>query len=81
MTLRQGAAQQLGGDAPRVLNQPALGTYPARMLCRRVALAVAFAHLEEHELSHPPLESEPPPEGCQYGLCRGRDARRLFFDT
>ncbi len=44
-------------------------------------LAVAFAHLEEHELAHLPVESEPPPEGCEYGLCSGRDARRLFFDT
>jgi len=44
-------------------------------------LEVAFAHLVEHELSHLPESSEPPPEGVVYGLCSGPDARRLFFDT
>ncbi|MCA9590705.1 MAG: ferritin-like domain-containing protein [Myxococcales bacterium] len=44
-------------------------------------LEVAFAHLEQHELAHLPLASEPPPEGAVYGLCSGRDARDLFFDT
>jgi hypothetical protein len=46
-----------------------------------VYLEVAFAHLVEHELGHLPLTSEPPPEGAAYGLCSGRDARQLFFDT
>jgi hypothetical protein len=44
-------------------------------------LAVAFAHLEEHELAHLPLASSPPPEGACLGLCSGRDARALFYDT
>lgn len=44
-------------------------------------LEVAFAHLVEHELAHLPLASEPPPEGAAYGLCSGKDARSLFFDT
>jgi hypothetical protein len=44
-------------------------------------LEVAFAHLEEHELAHLPVASEPPPEGAELGLCSGRDARRLFEDT
>lgn len=44
-------------------------------------LEVAFAHLEEHELSHLPESSVPPAEGVELGLCSGPDARRLFFDT
>ena len=44
-------------------------------------LAVAFAHLEDHELAHLPLASCPPPDGVVYGLCNGADARRLFADT
>ncbi len=44
-------------------------------------LVVAFEHLVEHELSHLPLGPSPPPEGVQYGLCSGKDARTLFFDT
>ncbi len=44
-------------------------------------LAVAFAHLEEHELAHLPEAAAPPPEGVAYGLCNGRDARSLFFAT
>lgn len=44
-------------------------------------LSVAFAHLEEHELAHLPLEAAPPPEAAALGLCNGRDARALFFDT
>ena len=43
-------------------------------------LAVAFAHLEEHELAHLRL-LEPPPEGVRLGLCNGKDARGLFHDT
>jgi hypothetical protein len=44
-------------------------------------LAVAFAHLEEHEPEHLPETAAPPPEGVAYGLCNGRDARSLFFAT
>jgi hypothetical protein len=44
-------------------------------------LEVALAHLVSHELAHLPLASAPPPEGAVYGLCSGRDARELFFDT
>lgn len=44
-------------------------------------LEVAFAHLEEHELSHLPETSVPPAEGVELGLCSGPDARRLFLDT
>ena len=44
-------------------------------------LTVAFGHLEEHELSHLPLTSTPPPEGAQYGLCSGKEARALFYAT
>lgn len=44
-------------------------------------LEVAFDHLVEHETSHLPLSSQPPPEGVALGLCSGPDARRLFFDT
>jgi hypothetical protein len=44
-------------------------------------LEVAFDHLVEHELAHLPVASEPPPEGVALGLCNGKDARTLFFDT
>lgn len=44
-------------------------------------LAVAFAHLVEHELGHLPIASQPPPEGVAYGLCSGSAARQLFFET
>lgn len=44
-------------------------------------LRVALAALEEHELAHIPLSSNPPLEGTQLGLCSGSDARILFFDT
>jgi hypothetical protein len=44
-------------------------------------LEVALAHLVEHELAHLPLGAEPPPSGAALGLCSGRDARGLFFDT
>jgi hypothetical protein len=43
-------------------------------------LAVAFAHLERHELAHlAPVR--PPPEGAALGLCSGVDARALFYAT
>jgi hypothetical protein len=44
-------------------------------------LTVAFDHLERHELAHLPLASCPPPEGRALGLCRGDDARTLFYQT
>jgi hypothetical protein len=44
-------------------------------------LAVAFAHFEQHELTHLPVRFEPPPDGAAVGLCSGRDARALFYDT
>ena len=44
-------------------------------------LSIAFAHLELHELKHLPLESTPPVEGAQYGLCSGAAARALFYAT
>jgi len=44
-------------------------------------LIVAFAHLEQHELAHLPIDSCPPPEGVAIGLCSGRDARALFYAT
>lgn len=45
-----------------------------------VYLAVAFAHLERHELAHLSLV-RPPPEGAALGLCSGVDARALFYAT
>ena len=43
-------------------------------------LAVAFAHTEEHELAHLPLRAQPE-DGEVLGLCGGRDARELFYET
>ncbi len=43
-------------------------------------LAVAFRHLERHELAHLSLV-RPPPEGAALGLCSGVDARALFYAT
>jgi len=40
-------------------------------------LALAFAHLEAHELAHLPAQAVPK-EGAALGLCGGPDARRLF---
>ena len=44
-------------------------------------LIVAFAHLEQHELKHLPVNATPPPEGAKLGLCSGADARDLFYAT
>ena len=44
-------------------------------------LAVAFAHLERHELAHLPLACSPPAEGADLGLCSGAQARDLFYAT
>jgi hypothetical protein len=54
----------------------------AAMRCRLSAyLALAFAHFEDHELAHLPADYDPPVEGHALGLCRGRDARKLLYDT
>ncbi|MCB9743772.1 MAG: ferritin-like domain-containing protein [Alphaproteobacteria bacterium] len=42
-------------------------------------LAVAFAHLERHELAHLPAEVRWPPEAAALGLCDGAPARALFY--
>jgi hypothetical protein len=44
-------------------------------------LAVAFAHLEAHELSHLPASAGSLEGGEQLGLCSGASARALFYDT
>lgn len=44
-------------------------------------LVVAFAHLREHELKHLPIDSIPSAAASEVGVCDGRDARTLFFDT
>jgi hypothetical protein len=44
-------------------------------------LAVALAHLEEHELAHLNPHAVPPAEGASLGLCNGGDARTLFYAT
>jgi hypothetical protein len=43
-------------------------------------LAVAFAHLEAHELAHLP-DRDPPPGGAALGLCSGSEARVLLQAT
>jgi hypothetical protein len=43
-------------------------------------LAVAFAHLERHELAHLPRTAAPT-DGAALGLCSGADARTLFYET
>jgi hypothetical protein len=43
-------------------------------------LPVALSQLEHHELAHLP-DVDAPPCGEQLGLCSGRDARQLFYDT
>jgi hypothetical protein len=44
-------------------------------------LLVAFEHLETHELAHLPESVNPPEHGKSLGLCRGKDARDLFYAT
>jgi hypothetical protein len=44
-------------------------------------LVIAFHHLREHELAHLPTEPVPSSAANEVGVCDGRDARRLFFDT
>ncbi|HEY3234797.1 MAG TPA: ferritin-like domain-containing protein [Polyangiaceae bacterium] len=43
-------------------------------------LPTAFAHLEAHELAHIP-DCDAPPKGAVLGLCSGREARRLLYET
>lgn len=43
-------------------------------------LPVALAHLEQHELSHLP-NVDAPACGAALGLCSGREARELFYET
>jgi hypothetical protein len=44
-------------------------------------LEVAFAHVEAHELAHLPDTGAPPPGAEAVGVCSGREARELFYDT
>jgi hypothetical protein len=44
-------------------------------------LPVAVDDLLRHELEHLPADFTAPPGGERYGLCDGREARRLFTDT
>ena len=45
-------------------------------------LPVASLHLMTYELAHLPVQSVPPSERVEgYGVCNGRDARALFYDT
>lgn len=44
-------------------------------------LISAFRHLTDHELRYLPIGDVPSEEAAAYGVCDGRDARRLFFDT
>lgn len=65
----------------RIINREVLALDPAARDRLSAYLAVAFAHLETHELAHLPLASNPPQSGVQLGLCSGSDARELFYDT
>jgi hypothetical protein len=40
----------------------------------------AFAHLEAHELAHLP-DRDAPPNGSLLGLCSGKQARELLYET
>ncbi len=53
---------------------------PARARLGRY-LAVAFAHVEAHELAHLPLASVRREGGASLGLCSGSEARALFYAT
>lgn len=44
-------------------------------------LAVAFAHLERHELAHLNERARPSAEAAALGLCQGSFGRELFYDT
>lgn len=65
----------------RVLSSRAEGLSIASKARLSEYLRVAFAHLEEHELAHLPIAADPPSEGASLGLCSGKDARELFYET
>lgn len=44
-------------------------------------LAIAFARFEEHELAYLPLGYRAPEGGETFGLCSGREARELLYET
>ena len=45
-------------------------------------LPVAFLHLLNYELAHLPVQATPPSDTVEgFGVCNGRDARALFYDT
>jgi hypothetical protein len=44
-------------------------------------LAVAFAHVEAHELTHLPDTGAPPAGAEALGVCSGREARGIFYET
>jgi hypothetical protein len=58
---------------------PTLGSAPRQRLS--LYLRLALRHLEQHELAHLPLASQPPAAGAALGLCNGADARVLFYQT
>ena len=58
----------------RELDEPALAR-------TSMYLRVAFGHLERHELAHLPEHAEWPESGKAVGLCSGKDARALFYET
>lgn len=65
----------------RLLSTRAEGLSDAAKTRISAYLRIAFAHLEEHELAHLPIEANPPKEGASLGLCNGADARELFYET
>jgi hypothetical protein len=44
-------------------------------------LEVAFAHVEAHELAHLPDTGAPPSDAALVGVCSGREARSIFYET
>lgn len=52
-------------------------------LCARLGdyLAEAFCQLRRYELAHLPELAAPSALAAEYGVCDGRDARALFFET
>jgi hypothetical protein len=58
---------------------PTLSAELRRRLSRYLALA--FVHLEEHELAHLPMATSWPKTAAALGLCDGGDARILLYET
>jgi hypothetical protein len=58
---------------------PTLSVALRRRLSRYLALA--FVHLEAHELAHLPVASAWPSAAAALGLCDGGDARVLLYET